>query len=48
MHVTYNKAKQLAFRFSFKMSFYAWCYGSHKHDLVWQDFKSMYNMGGEL
>ena len=44
----FNNAKQSEFRRTFKLSFYAWCYGSHKHDLVWQDFKSMYLMGGEL
>lgn len=44
----WNDASQSEFRRWNKMSFYAWCYGSHKHDLIWKDHKSMYMMGGEL
>ena len=44
----FNNACQSNFRTWNKMSFYAWCYGSHKHDLVWKDHRKMYLMGGEL
>lgn len=48
LKLSYINSRQQEFRRAFKLSFYAWCYGSHKHDLVWQDFKLMYDMGGEL
>lgn len=44
----FNDAVQSNFRLWNKLSFYAWCYGSHKHELIWKDHKSMYLMGGEL
>ena len=44
----FNNGCQSNFRLWNKLSFYAWCCGSHKHDLVWKDHKSMYLMGGEL
>lgn len=44
----FNNAVQAEFRRYNKLSFYAWCYGSHKADKVWKDHISMYLMGGEL
>lgn len=37
-----------AFRLTCKNLFYAFCYGNHEAKKVWDDFHSMYFMGGEL
>ena len=48
MHPQYNNARQAAFRSANKLNFYAWCYGAFGSKGVYEDFKSAYNMGGEL